>query len=46
MGHATDPQQPTHHPRATEPLPPAGQAALARLDRALAPALPRPEAPQ
>lgn len=39
MGHATQqqPQQPTptHGPRATEPLPPAAQAALARLDKAL-----------
>jgi hypothetical protein len=37
MGHATDPQQQTHDPR-TEPLPPAAQAALARLERALRPA--------
>jgi hypothetical protein len=32
----SDPQAPTHDPR-TEPLPPAGQAALVRLDRALHP---------
>lgn len=31
-----DPQAPKHDPR-TEPLPPAGQAALVRLDRALHP---------
>lgn len=36
----TDPQAPTHDPR-TEPLPPAGQAALVRLQRALRPAVTR-----
>jgi hypothetical protein len=35
-----DPQHQKHDPR-TAPLPPAGQAALARLDKALRPAVTR-----
>jgi hypothetical protein len=38
MGHATDQRAAEPTPR-TEPLPPAAQAALTRLDRALRPAV-------